>query len=320
MLPNWIIAGAPKSGTSSLFRWLVDHPEVDGSMVKETYYYSDPGTHMHVHDNSFHAGDVDGYEKLFAHCDPSARAIIESTPGYMYAQTALAHLPALPSQPNFIFVLREPVEQLKSLFSYFQNNWDWIPADMTFRAFIDEIDRGGASFKGNELAMHALENADYVAHLRRWVAACGPDRVHVFLFEDMISRKQEFMMALARRIGIDPSFYGDYGFPLENGSYAVRSRLLQAINMKLRSALPKGPAYEIARRLYRALNTAPAPGSRIVDTDIERELSCRYAHVADELTCEFGVDARGWKRKEAAAGPANTTVANAVPRPAARAM
>ena len=28
MTPNWIIIGAPKAGTSSLFQWLADHPQV----------------------------------------------------------------------------------------------------------------------------------------------------------------------------------------------------------------------------------------------------------------------------------------------------
>lgn len=297
MLPNWIIAGAPKAGTSSLFRWLVDHPQADGSAVKETYYYSDPGTHMHVRGSSFHAGGVAGYEKIFAHCNPAAKVILESTPGYMYGQTALAHLPGLPSRPDFIFMLREPTAQLKSLFSYFQNNWDWIPAGMSFRGFIDELDRGGASFRGNELAQHALENADYSAYLRRWVAACGHERVHIFLFETMIADKAQFMAALARRIGIDPSFYETYDFPLENSSYAVRSRLLQALNLKLRRLLPKGAAYEGLRRLYRAFNTVPAPGSHILDAEMERELARRYAHVADDVAREFGVDTSIWKNK-----------------------
>src|SRR5688572_5812110 len=47
MLPNVIIAGAPKCGTSSLFRWLTDHPQVGGSTMKETYFFIDPESHMY---------------------------------------------------------------------------------------------------------------------------------------------------------------------------------------------------------------------------------------------------------------------------------
>ena len=40
-LPNVIIAGAPKCGTSSLYFWLSAHPEVKASMVKETFFFAD---------------------------------------------------------------------------------------------------------------------------------------------------------------------------------------------------------------------------------------------------------------------------------------
>ena len=43
MLPNVVIAGAPKCGTTSLFAWLADHPDVCGSNVKEARYFLDPG-------------------------------------------------------------------------------------------------------------------------------------------------------------------------------------------------------------------------------------------------------------------------------------
>ena len=129
MFPNWIIAGAPKAGTSSLFRWLTDHPDVTGPLEKETYYFVDPGTHMFRSQRNFYEGGLAGYSKLFDSCDRSSKIIIKSTPGYVYSKTALRELPALPSAPRFIFVLREPVAQLRSLFTYFQQNWNWIPRD-----------------------------------------------------------------------------------------------------------------------------------------------------------------------------------------------
>src|SRR5215212_3535508 len=53
MLPNWIIAGVPKAGTSTLFRWLTDHPEVSGPSEKETCYFVDRGSHMFRPDRNF---------------------------------------------------------------------------------------------------------------------------------------------------------------------------------------------------------------------------------------------------------------------------
>lgn len=40
-VPNLLIPGAPKAGTFSLQKWLVDHPGALGSSEKETYYFVD---------------------------------------------------------------------------------------------------------------------------------------------------------------------------------------------------------------------------------------------------------------------------------------
>ena len=300
MLPNWIIVGAPKCGTSSLFRWLVDHPQVAGSIEKETYYFVDPGTHMYRAAGNVHTSGIGGYEELFRHCQSDARVILESTPGYMYSRTAIERLPLLSTRPSFIFVLREPVEQLKSLFGYFKENWDWVPASMTFREFIAAAEKGTCSFKGNELASEATGNANYVEHLRRWRSVCGAKRMQIYLFEDMIGRKREFMSSLAQRLGIDAGFYEKYGFPTENESYVARSRLVQKVNIRVRSILPKGPLYDSLRRVYRAVNTRSAPSSRVRDIELEQALSVRYAGMINQLEDEFGLDVTAWRRIAAA--------------------
>jgi len=301
MLPNWIIVGAPKAGTSSLFQWLADHPEVCGSKEKETYYFVDPGTHMYRRDRNFADHGLSGYEALFAPGGHSAQVVVEATPGYMYYETALRELPKLPSRPQFIFVLREPVAQIRSLHRYFQENWDWIPRDMGFAEFMDAVERGTSSFKGNELASHALGNADYLPHLRRWRGACGAERLHVFLFEDLTADPREFMRNVAGTMGIDRAFYDSYGFPVENGTYVVRNAALQGLNIRMRGLIPQGRMYEALRRMYRAANTRAAPKSAAeVDAEeqaAERRLSERYLPQVVMLEKEFGLDLSRWRAK-----------------------
>lgn len=305
MFPNWIIAGAPKAGTSSLFRWLIDHPQVSGSTEKETYYFVDPGTHMFSSRRNFVQGGLAGYARLFEHCDASSRVVLESTPGYLYSEAALRELPRLPSCPSFIFVLREPVAQLHSLFSYFQQNWNWIPRQMSFEEFIAAAEQGREKFKGNELAANALRNAWYPEHLRRWKAAVGLERMFILLFEDLIGSSRPTMRRVAERIGIDEGFYDGYGFPPENKTYAARSGALQDLNVMVRSRLPQGRLYNMLRRLYRAANTK-APIRAADDLGLDCELAERYAGMIPELEQEFGLDLASWSRlpNAALAGPA----------------
>ena len=319
MLPNWIIVGAPKTATSSLFRWLIDHPEAAGSVEKETYYFVDPGTHMFQEDSNFGRHGIAGYEALFAGCPASAKVIAESTPGYMYSTTALRELPRLPTQPNFIFVLREPVAQLQSLFVYFQQNWNWIGRDLSFAEFIAAVEDGTNDFKGNELAVDALRNAYYPEHLRRWQAAVGRERMVILLFEEVVGDSRSAMQRVARQLGIDPAFYDDYEFPAENVTYEARIGALQDLNIWIRSHLPKGRLYEALRRLYRAANTRPAKRPS-PDAAVVRRLTERFAPMLDELELEYDLDLTAWRTAAQRRAFASTAESCAADQPLSSAL
>lgn len=290
VLPNFVIAGAPKSGTSSLHSWIADHPDALGSLEKETYFLSDPGTHMYRPDNHVSLG-LTGYAAHFP--DPGgAKIILESTPGYLYSATALRTLANLPSNPRVLFVLREPGAQILSLFQYFQNNWTWIPAEMGFAEFIAAVRSGSHDFKGNELARHCLDYAAYVDHLLPWRAALGPDRMRVMLFDDLKADGLGFTKKVATWLSLNPDFYDSYDISRENETYTPRSRLLQSVNVAIRDRLPKGPAYEALRRIYRRLNTTkvtPNPNAQTL-ADIRNQLAPANARLA----AEFKLDLRAW--------------------------
>lgn len=295
LLPNLVIAGAPKSGTSSLHTWIADHPNALGSTVKETCYYVDPGTHMYSPKSHISNG-LEGYRRFFPKTagTESPSVVLESTPSYIYSKLALALLPDLPTKPKFIFVLREPAAQLYSLFNYFKNNWTWIPYDTSFAQFLDEIETGRATYGGNELAENALAYAAYVDFLIRWRDRVGPDRMRVWLFDDLIADKKAFTERAAVFAGLDPEFYENYGFPTENETYEPRSIALQRLNVALRTALPRGKFYEWLRNRYRELNTTTLPGADAQSRELMGELRNRFANVNSQLAREFDLDIDCW--------------------------
>ena len=70
-LPNLIIAGAPKCGTTSLFRWIDEHPEAEGSSVKETCFFVDPQSHVFDPSSNFASGGLAVRRLLhFSRCTP----------------------------------------------------------------------------------------------------------------------------------------------------------------------------------------------------------------------------------------------------------
>jgi hypothetical protein len=295
LLPTLIIAGAPKSGTSSLFRWLSDHPEVLGSTVKETCYFCDPGSHVFNRANNYLRSGLEGYARFFVPNGTIPRLVVEATPSYMYSALALRELPRLPSKPHFVFMLREPVAQIRSLFRYFQSNWTWIPARTSFAQFIAEVRSGRARFGGNELAENAIANAEYAPLLSRWREAVGDGRIHVFLFEEAFTDQRAFMRRVAEKFGIDPGFYLGYDFPAENQTYSVRSKMIQKLNVAVRSLIPRGVIYETTRSIYRSLNTRRDRPDTPLDAVIEASLRDQFFESNGRLEREFDLNLHCWK-------------------------
>ncbi|MEY2436768.1 MAG: hypothetical protein QOF97_1604, partial [Acidimicrobiaceae bacterium] len=75
-LPDWLIIGAPKAGTTTLAAWLGEHPGAYVSPVKEVSYFD-----LH------HERGPDWYAGHFAGAQPH-QLVGEATPAYMYVDTA----------------------------------------------------------------------------------------------------------------------------------------------------------------------------------------------------------------------------------------
>jgi hypothetical protein len=295
-LPSFFIAGAPKSGTSSMFRWLADHPQAHGSTPKETCFFADQGSH--VFQPGFNAScGLDAYRAAFSPVPAGTHLTFEATASYIYSKTALEQIPDLPTRPKCLFILREPAAQILSTYTYARNNWAAIPAEMTFDDFLSALKNRTHDFDGNELVRDALSNANYAPWMVKWRDKLGQDklgfdRIKVCTFDTLRRDPRAFMTDLALWIGIDPSFYEDYTFAAENQSYAPVNRSLQRLNIALRDRLPKGRLYDATRRLYRRLNTsAPQQGA---DSASLTRLRLEFATANRQLEAEFDLDLSAW--------------------------
>jgi len=73
VLPNFIIAGVAKAGTSTVYDMLSQHPEVGMSVMKEPNFFSDYWPNW--------ASSIEEYKHLFSHC-VDKKAIGEASPFY----------------------------------------------------------------------------------------------------------------------------------------------------------------------------------------------------------------------------------------------
>ena len=294
-LPNAVIIGAPKCGTTSLFAWLSAHPEVGGATVKETFYLMDQTScefqpHANVHQH--------GLER-YAACFRSHRhhkVVLEATSGYLYQETARRVLADLPTAPRLIVVLRQPAHRLYSTYQYFPHHKAALDPQLSFTTFVEMVRRGAAELHGNEFLYDAIRHSQYVDYLERWRDACGAARLHLILFERLCQEPQVTMQRLAAWLHIDPVFYQDYTFQQFNESYRVKHHAIHKLIRRV--VLPLAPprlGRDFLRRLYVRLN---GDATRVTKTAQDNatlaQLETYFRPFNERLARAFGVDLTPW--------------------------
>lgn len=305
MLPNLVVAGAPKCGTSSLYRWLADHPRACGSKVKETFYLMDEGHPLLRRGSNFHTRGLEGYAEFFGDCGLGARVVFEATTHYMYQRTAIEVLSKLPTPPRIVFMLRKPSERVYSSFRYSQNNLANVRADLTFARFIElSKESGGGGGAALEDAAGAsafvLRNdigfSRYVEYVSPWVARFGRERVHVLLFEDLRANPRAFMKDFAARVRLDPSFYDAYDFPLKNETFGVRYPSLHRGVRRLNELVPGAGLKGALKKVYvKAQSGGSENGKSPEDARALEELEREFRPFNRRLADELGLNLSAWE-------------------------
>jgi hypothetical protein len=106
-LPDFIIPGVAKCGSTTLYRWLTTHERIYLPATKEPNFFSDDGRYRR---------GVDWYTSLFA-AAPAGSVAGEASVGYMapeVAPVAAARIAAALPDVRLVVLLREPVARLRS--------------------------------------------------------------------------------------------------------------------------------------------------------------------------------------------------------------
>ena len=263
-LPNVIIGGAPKCGTSSLYFWLSAHPEVFGSPKKETFFFADKVNRFNANAN-VHEHELAEYESFFkGGMDQSIR--FEATAHYLYESTARTTFSSWPNPPKLIFLFREPSKQMYS--HYKMERYRTKRVSMPLSDYI----------KRPQITDHV----DYAKHVRAWLDVMPEGHVRFWAFEDFMSRKPEVMAEISAYIGIDAAYYADFDFEHRNESVAIKSGLLHQLGLKIQPLIPHA-IQKAVLPLYMKLNSGGRVEDQPEDQFVLAQFKQDWAHVGEAL-------------------------------------
>ncbi|MFQ5570582.1 MAG: sulfotransferase, partial [Rhodothermales bacterium] len=112
--PDFFIVGAPKCGTTAMFRYLQEHPEI--YLPKKEFHHF--GSDLRPPNYQGRNRDRAVYLSLFAGVTTEKR-IGEASVWYLYSKKAAREIKAFAPEADVIIMLRNPVEMMYSLYSLF---------------------------------------------------------------------------------------------------------------------------------------------------------------------------------------------------------
>lgn len=291
--PSFFIVGAAKSGTTSLWNYLGQHPGIfmtTDPRFKELGYYA-PGAGVE---------DKDDYLMFFEDAKPH-QLIGETCNAYLTHPQSAGLIKQAQPDARIIISLRNPADRAFSLFT-------WMKAHgyEELTNFQEALDAEADRMKDDTFAKkhpHQLiwnylyfESGRYAPQIKRYYDTFGRENVHIVLIDDLKADALAVCRSCFEFLGVDPDFVPE--FEVLNPASQPKSQKLQYFIRnklpKIRQSLglPKGMFSGAANKLM-DMNKTAAKGERI-DPETKKVLIDRYREDIAKTAELIGRDLSGW--------------------------
>jgi hypothetical protein len=265
MMPNFLVIGAAKAGTTSLYQYLCQHPQIYMSPHKEPRFFALEGRHLAFNGpgdmTRFHfVQNKEQYESLFQGVK-NELAIGEVSPWYLYVEQAPLKIKEHIPHAKLIAILRDPVDRAYSNFLHARRE-QLEPLDDFAEAMEAEEER----IKNNwSYRWHYKQKGFYYNQIRRYMDIFPSKNIKIYLYEDFCENPKKILNDIGTFLNVDAAVAWDTQ-QRYNSAGSPRSRLVADVLKRTRRFAPLLAGNESMRRLSRrtknfltSLNTAPAP-------------------------------------------------------------
>ncbi len=286
IMPNFLIIGAAKAGTTALHKYLQQHPQIYMTPTKETNFFAFEGEKLDYQGpgdkalKDFSITELSKYQAEFTGVTDEL-AIGEACPSYLYFPQAATRINNYIPDARLIVILRNPVERAYANFLHTVRD-DREPHSDFALALQDEPTRIANNW---EWFWHYVRVGYYGAQLKRYYEMFAPSQIEVYLYEDLKENPVALLQNIFRFIEVDDTFVPNMALR-PNKSGMPKNKLFHQLLTKpnpLKTLLkPLFPAKIRQKIQHQNLNTPQ------IDPEVRQQLIELYR--ADILECQDLID------------------------------
>jgi tetratricopeptide (TPR) repeat protein len=240
--PNFIIIGAAKAGTTSLFQYLIQHPQVLSPIKKEVAFF---------HNNQRYSAGVNWYFSHFPSIPEESGFVTgEATPNYLVSNIQFEVAKLLP-EVKLVAILRDPVERAISHYHHrVKHRWENRSLEEAITAELVAVKDEESFSSSIEQACHQagsvyLLGGLYYYTIKKWMSVFPPEQFLILENTQLLTQPNDTMQKVYSFLGLPEYNISEYK-KRNVGSYQKEDislienklyQLFQSHNEKLESFL-----------------------------------------------------------------------------------
>ena len=201
-LPNFLIIGAAKSGTTSLYYYLKQHPDIYMPSYKEPHFFANAEvvgipTIMTLND----------YKKLFCKV-ATEKAIGEASTGYLHFSESARLIKEQIPECKIIIMLRNPVERAYSM--YCHEVREGLEKMKFLDAINEELVDGRRKDFGKDISFNYVQLGYMYENVMRYIELFDRENIFIGFYDDLKSDTRKIMSEIFSFLTVDNSFFGKW--------------------------------------------------------------------------------------------------------------
>ena len=266
MLPDFLIIGSAKSATTSLQRYVSQHPDIE-TLEQSTHFFS------YCNDDAVFNSPGDNPDNFVRSLEEysfrlsklgSNRVVGEKCPSYLYHPMAAKNLVEVVPNVKLIAILRDPIDRAFSAYRYLIST-----SRETAGSFTEalELEQGRIQENWFGPLWHYVNAGFYGEQLSRYYELFPASQIKIFLYEDLKDSPNETLVSAFEFLGVSGDFRPRFKTK-HNKSSGRLSRLwpawFEGILSSWRRALPK----HLRQRLMETYSEDICKLEKIIDRDL----------------------------------------------------